>query len=69
MKVGVVDIDVRILSCLKEELAWAGDKQFQVINTIMLFKNSKNAKELKGTKEISYFKFKTMLYTLLCDPS
>ena len=38
MKVGVVNVDVRVSSHLKEELAWAVDKQFWVISTIMLFK-------------------------------
>ena len=38
MKVGVVDVDVCVLSHLKEELAWAVDKQLRVISTIMLFK-------------------------------
>ena len=38
MKVGVVVIDVRISSHLKEELAWAVDKWLQIISTIMLFK-------------------------------
>ena len=38
MKVGVVDVDVHILSYLKEELAWAVDKRLLVISTIMLFK-------------------------------
>ena len=38
IKVGVVDIDVHILSHLKEELTWAVDKRLQVISTIMLFK-------------------------------
>ena len=38
MKVGVVDVDVRISSYLKEELAWAVDKRLRVISTIMLFK-------------------------------
>ena len=51
MKVGVVDVDVRVSSYLKEELAWAVDKQLWVISSIMLFKNSKSIKELKGTKE------------------
>ena len=32
----MVDIDVHKSSHLKEELAWAIDKQLQVINTIML---------------------------------
>ena len=35
----MVDIDVCILSHLKEELAWAVDKRLQVISTIILFKN------------------------------
>ena len=38
MKVGVVDVDVRVSSHLKEELAWAVDKRLRVISTIMLFK-------------------------------
>ena len=35
---GVVDVDIRVLSHLKEELTWAIDKWFRVISTIMLFK-------------------------------
>ena len=38
MKVVVVDIDIRVLSHLKEELAWAVDKRLWVISAIMLFK-------------------------------
>ena len=38
MKVGVVDVDICILSHLKEELIWAIDKQLWVISTVMLFK-------------------------------
>ena len=34
----MVDVDVRVSSHLKEELAWAVDKQLRVISTIMLFK-------------------------------
>ena len=34
----MVDIDVRVSSHLKEELAWAIDKRIRVISTIMLFK-------------------------------
>ena len=38
-KVGVVDIDLHVSSHIKEELAWAVDKQLQVIIcAIMLFK-------------------------------
>ena len=47
----MVDVDVHVLSHLKEELAWVVDKQLQVISAIMLFKNSKSTKALKGTKE------------------
>ena len=31
-------MDVRVLSHLKEELAWVADKPLRVINAIMLFK-------------------------------
>ena len=48
---GVVDVDVRVSSYLKEELTWAVDKRLRVISTIMLFKNSKSTKELKEIKE------------------
>ena len=58
-------LEVRVLSHLKEELAWAVDKQLRVISTI---KNNKSTKELKETKELSRFKFKTILYALLCGP-
>ena len=37
LKVGVVEVGVRILSHLKEELAWVVDKRLWVISTIMLF--------------------------------
>ena len=40
IKVGVVDVDVRVSSHLKEELAWAVDKRLRVISTIMLFKKT-----------------------------
>ena len=45
LKVGMVDIDVHILSHLKEELAWTVDKWLQII--CYVFKNSKSTKELK----------------------
>ena len=38
IKVGVVDVDIRVSSRLKEELAWAVDKRLRIISTIMLFK-------------------------------
>ena len=50
----------------KRKLAWAVDKRPQVISTGILFKNSVSTEELKGTKEQSRFKFKMILYTLLC---
>ena len=43
----MVDIDVRILSHLKEELTWAIDKRLWVISTVMLFKIIKSTKELR----------------------
>ena len=44
----MVDVDVRVSSHLKGELAWAVDKRLRIISTIMLFKNSKSTKELKN---------------------
>ena len=64
----MVDVDIRVSSHLKEELTWAIDKWLRVINAIMLLKNSKSTKELKRTKESCRFKFKTILYVLLCSP-
>ena len=49
--VGMVDVDVRISSHLKEELVWAADKRLRVISARMLFKKSYSTKELKETKE------------------
>ena len=37
---------LRVSSHLKEELAWAVNKQLWVISTTMVFKNSKSTKEL-----------------------
>ena len=34
---GMVDMVIRVLSHLKNELAWATDKQLRVISTISLF--------------------------------
>ena len=53
-KTGVVDVDIRISSHLKEELAWVADKWLQVIcylKTIMVC-----TKKPKGTKAILNFK-------------
>ena len=47
----MVDVDVCVSRHLKEELVWAVDKRLWIISTIMLFKNSKSTKELKGTEE------------------
>ena len=44
----MVDVDVRVLSHLKEELAWVVVKRLRIINTIMVFENSKSTKELKN---------------------
>ena len=47
----MVDVDVRVLSYLKEKLAWAVGKWLWVISTIMYFKkNNKSTRELIGTK-------------------
>ena len=35
--VGMIDIDIRVSSRLKEELAWATDKWLWVISTILMF--------------------------------
>ena len=43
------DVDVRVSSHLKEQLAWAANKRLRAISTIMSFKNSYRTKELKGT--------------------
>ena len=48
----MVDVDACVSSHLKEKLAWAVDKWLWVISTIILFKNCKNTKELKGTNNI-----------------
>ena len=39
----MVDVDVHVSSHLKEELAWAADKQLRVISTIN--KNTQGAKK------------------------
>ena len=44
MKASVVNVDVRVLSHLKEQLAWAVDEWLRI-------KNSKSTKELKETKK------------------
>ena len=61
----MVNVDVCVLSHIKKELAWAIAKWLWVIGTL---KNNKSTKELKRIKELSHFKFRTMLYTLLCGP-
>ena len=63
--VGVIDVDICVSSHLKEEPALAVDKQLQVISTIMLFKSSKSAKELKN-KAVLNLKQYCMRYCLRC---
>ena len=55
VKVGVVDVDISILSHLKEELTWATGKQLQVISTIIIIFIIYITKELKN-KAIFIFK-------------
>ena len=64
IKVGVVDVDVRVSSHLKEELTWAIDKRLWVISTIMLFKNSKSTKELNKLKNKAVLNLKQ--YCMRC---
>ena len=45
----MADVDVCVLSHVKEELAWTVDKWLRVISTIMLLRVY--TKDLKGTKE------------------
>ena len=42
---------LRVMSHLKQELAWDADKWLQVISTMIYIKNSWSIKELKGSKE------------------
>ena len=49
----MVNVDICIVSHIKEELAWAVGKRLWVISTIMLLKNSKSTKELKGVKVLN----------------
>ena len=39
----MVDVDICVLSHLKEELAWEVGKRLRVISTKMLVKNSKSS--------------------------
>ena len=57
-------VNIRVSKSLKEELAWAMHKRLRVVSNKMLFKTVIPQK----TKEKSRFKFKTILYALLCDP-
>ena len=49
----MVDLDIHVLSHLKEELAWAVVKRLWVISTIVInyLKDNKSTKELKETNE------------------
>ena len=64
---GAVNIDVHVSSHSKEELAWAIDKWLRVINTIMLFKNSKSTKELKELKNIAILNLSIHCYVALSN--
>ena len=65
IKVGVVDVDVRISSHLKEELTWAIDKRLWVISTIICYlKNSKSTKELNKLKNKAVLNLKQ--YCMRC---
>ena len=69
--VDLADVDMCIKP-LKEELAWDADKWLWIISTIMLFKKPiaiHSTMELKGTQEQSCFKFKIILFALLCSLS
>ena len=63
----MVDVDVRVSSHLKGELAWAVDKRLGIISTIMLFKNSKSTKELKNKAVIILKKYCICCYVALSD--
>ena len=47
---GVAYVNIGISKSLKEELAWAIDKQLWVVSNKMLFKNSYTTKKLKKTR-------------------
>ena len=62
---GVFDVDVRVSSHLKEQLAWAVDKWLRIISTIMLLKNTvRGTKELKETKNKAILNFRQ--YCMRC---
>ena len=63
----MVDVDVHILSHLKEELAWAIEiKGFRLLVNLKI---SKSTKELKGTKKAILNLKQYCSYTLLCSSS
>ena len=61
----MVDIDICISSHLKEELVWAVDKRLLVISTKILFKNSKNTKELKNKAVLNLKQYCMCCYVAL----
>ena len=68
----MVYMDVHVSSHLKEELAWATDKRLRVISTTYICTYNvipktglRSTMKLKGN---SHFKFKTVLFALLCGP-
>ena len=55
MKVGVAYVNVHVSRCSKEELAWAIDKQLQVISNKILFKTVLHTtKKLKNKAALIY---------------
>ena len=60
----MVDIDVCISSHLKEELAWAVDKQLRIISYL---KNSKSTKELKNKAVLNLKQYCIHCYVALSD--
>ena len=46
----MVNVGVQVFSHVKEEMSWAVDIWLRINSSLMLFKNSKSIKELKGTK-------------------
>ena len=54
MKVGMACMSVHVLGCLEEELAWATDKQLQVVsNNYYVIQNSYITKKLKNKAVLS----------------
>ena len=61
----MVDIDVRVSSYLKEELAWAVGKRLRIISTIILFK--KTVRLLGRLKELAVLNYCICCYVALSN--